>query len=81
MSTVRKMITLTVEQDGWIQTQIDAGKCVDDSEYIRDLIQREQERSAEIDAIRCELIEGEESGAPNTFDVAAFKERMRGGRG
>ena len=46
------------------------------SEYIRDLIRREQERSAEIEAIRAALIEGEASGEPRRFDPAAFKQRM-----
>ena len=48
-----------------------------DSEYIRDLIRREQERSAEIDAIRAALIEGEASGEPRPFDANAFELRHR----
>ncbi|MBX9868772.1 MAG: type II toxin-antitoxin system ParD family antitoxin, partial [Burkholderiaceae bacterium] len=47
-----------------------------DSEYIRDLIRREQERSAEIEVVRAALIEGEASGEPKLFDAAAFKRRM-----
>ena len=77
MGTVRKTITLTDQQDSWIKSQIEAGHYTNDSEYIRDLIRREQERSAEIDAIRNALIEGEASGEPQPFDVAAFKRRMR----
>ena len=81
MGTVRKTITLTDQQDSWIKSQIEAGHYTNDSEYIRDLIRREQERSAEIDAIRNALIEGEASGEPKPFDVAAFKRRMRGTHG
>ena len=77
MGTVRKTITLTDQQDSWIKSQIEAGHYTNDSEYIRDLIRREQERSVEIDAIRNALIEGEASGEPKPFDVAAFKRRMR----
>lgn len=40
------------------------------------LIRREQERSAETEAIRAALIEGEASGEPKAFDIAAFKQRM-----
>jgi antitoxin ParD1/3/4 len=76
MSTVRKTITLTEQQDRWVKTQIEAGHYTNDSEYIRDLIRREQERSAEIEAIRTALIEGETSGEPKRFDIAAFKQRM-----
>ena len=47
MRTVSKTITLTDQAGEWIKAQIDAGHYFDDSEYIRDLIRREQERSAE----------------------------------
>lgn len=77
MATLRKTITLTDQQDNWIKAQIHAGLYTNDSEYIRDLIRREQERSLEIEAIRSALIEGEASGEPKRFDVAAFKQKMR----
>ena len=76
MATVRKTITLTDKQDSWIKAQIDAGHYTNDSEYIRDLIRREQERSAEIEAVRAALIEGEASGEAKPFDAGAFKQKM-----
>jgi antitoxin ParD1/3/4 len=76
MSTVRKTITLTDQQDRWIKAQIQAGHYTNDSEYIRDLIRREQERAAETEALRAALVAGENSGEPQPFDVAAFKARM-----
>jgi len=79
MSTVRKTITLTDQQDGWIKAQIHAGLYTNDSEYIRDLIRREQERIAQVDALRAALIEGENSGPPQMFDARAFKARMMTG--
>ncbi|MDD2746617.1 MAG: type II toxin-antitoxin system ParD family antitoxin [Acidithiobacillus ferrooxidans] len=81
MATVRKTISLTDQQDGWIKAQILAGHYTNDSEYIRDLIRREQERVAQLDALRAALIEGENSGAPQPFDVQAFKARMAAGHG
>ncbi|MCK9189172.1 MULTISPECIES: type II toxin-antitoxin system ParD family antitoxin [Acidithiobacillus] len=81
MATVRKTISLTDQQDGWIKAQIQAGHYTNDSEYIRDLIRREQERVAQLDALRAALIEGENSGAPQPFDVQAFKARMAAGHG
>lgn len=81
MSTVRKTITLTHLQDDWIKAQIQAGHYTNDSEYIRDLIRREQERTAQIEAIRSALIEGENSGTPEPFDAQAFKTRMMVSRG
>lgn len=76
MGTVRKTITLTDKQGDWIKAQIDAGHYTNDSEYIRDLIRREQERNTEIESIRAALIEGENSGEPRPFDAGAFKRRM-----
>jgi antitoxin ParD1/3/4 len=81
MATVRKTITLTDKQDSWIKAQIDAGHYTNDSEYIRDLIRREQERSAEIEAVRAALIEGEASGEAKPFDAGAFKRKMLASNG
>ncbi len=81
MGTVRKTITLTEQQDNWVKAQIEAGNYTNDSEYIRDLIRREQERSAETEAIRAALLEGEASGEPKRFDISAFKQRMLAGHG
>ncbi|MDA0248742.1 MAG: type II toxin-antitoxin system ParD family antitoxin [Proteobacteria bacterium] len=81
MGTVRKTITLTDQQDKWVKAQIEAGHYTNDSEYIRDLIRREQERSAEIEAIRTALIEGETSGKPRRFNPTEFKQRMLASHG
>lgn len=76
MVTVRKIITLTGEQDDWIKAQIEAGHYTSDSECIRDLIRRNQRRSAEVEAIRDALHEGENSGQPRAFASESFKLRM-----
>ena len=76
MGTTRKTITVTDQQDEWIKAQIEAGRFTNDSEYIRDLIRRDQARDAEIEAIRAELIRGEQSGRPEPFDAARFKQSM-----
>ncbi|WP_213979293.1 type II toxin-antitoxin system ParD family antitoxin [Sphingomonas sp. dw_22] len=75
MGTVRKTITLTEQQDAWIAEQIAAGSYTNDSEAIRDLIRREQERSFELETIRQAIVEGEQSGEPERFDFGAFKQR------
>ena len=62
MSTTRKTITVTNQQNNWIKAQIATGEFTNDSEYIRNLIRRDQTRKTEILAIRSALIEGEESG-------------------
>jgi len=63
---VKKSISITDQQDGWIKAQIKTGHFGNESEVIRELIRerqlREQETPAEIAAIRAALIEGEQSG-------------------
>ena len=81
MGTVRKTITLTDNQDSWIKAQIGAGRYTNDSEYIRDLIRRDQERPVEVEAVRAALLEGEASGEPKGFDVEGFRRRMTKGHG
>lgn len=76
MSTTRKTITLTEQQDAWIKAQIAAGEYTNDSEYIRDLIRRDQASKADLDAIRAALIEGEQSGPAQPFDADDFKKEM-----
>ena len=76
MGTTRKTITLTDQQDEWIKAQIEAGRFTNDSEYIRDLIRRDQARDVEIEAIRAELIRGEESGRSLSFDAERFKRHL-----
>ena len=74
MGTVRKTITLTDLQDRWIKTQIAAGRFTNDSEYIRDLIRRDQERSAEFDALRTAVQEGLDSGPSEKTVPSIMKE-------
>jgi antitoxin ParD1/3/4 len=76
MGTKRKTITVTDQQDNWIKAQIAAGEYTNDSEYLRDLIRRDQASKADIEAIRAALIEGEESGEPQPFDGNQFKQEM-----
>ena len=76
MGTKRKTITITDNQDNWIKSQIKSGECTNDSKYIRDLIRRDQTSQADIEVIRAALIEGEESGEPQPFDIAQFKKAM-----
>ena len=57
MGTTRKTITVTDQQDQWIKAQIDAGDFTNDSEYIRDLIRRDQDNS-KFQALKTAIEEG-----------------------
>jgi len=81
MSTTRKTITVTAQQDEWIKNQIHSGRYTNDSEYIRALLRQDQELNSYNDAIRKALIEGEESGDAKPLDAKEFKKRMTAKRG
>ncbi|WP_246129598.1 type II toxin-antitoxin system ParD family antitoxin [Halovibrio variabilis] len=60
----RKTITLTEQQNGWVKAQIESGHFGNDSEYIRDLIRRDQQAKQRLAILRQALVEGESSGNP-----------------
>ena len=62
MGTVRKIITLTDQQDRWINARTAACGFADDSEYIRDLIRRDQEQNVTFRALETAIQEGIDSG-------------------
>ena len=62
MATTRKTITISEKQDRWIKAQIAAGDFTNDSEYIRDLIRRDQAEAAKYQALKNAIREGLESG-------------------
>ena len=73
MSIHRKTITLTEQQDDWVKCQIENGHFGNDSEYILDLIRRDQQAKERLATLRQALVEGESSGQPKPLDIAAIK--------
>lgn len=73
MSMHRKTITLTQQQDDWVKGQIESGHFGNDSEYIRDLIRRDQQAKERLATLRQALAEGESSGKPKPLDMSAIK--------
>ena len=62
MGTVRKTVTLTDQQERWIKVRTADGDFTSDSEYIRELIRRDQEESIKLQALKSAIQEGLESG-------------------
>jgi len=62
MGTIRKTITLTSKLDDWVKSQIAAGDYTNDSEYIRDLLRRDQEQKSKFQALKAAIQEGLDSG-------------------
>jgi len=80
MSTIRKTITFTVKQDQWIKSQIKAGEFTNDSEYLRDLVRRDQAKKEKFSALKAAITEGMESGVSDKSVLDIMKEvedRMR----
>ena len=73
MSMHRKTITLTEQQDDWVKAQIESGHFGNDSEYIRDLIRRDQQAKERLAALRQALVDGESSGKPKPLDISSIK--------
>ncbi len=62
MSMVKKSITVTDQQDEWIQAQLAAGYYATDSEVVREAIREKQMRTAENETIRAALTHAEKRG-------------------
>ncbi len=80
MPMVKKSITVTDQQDKWLQSQMATGNYGTDSEIIREALREKQMRMAEVEAIRAKLIAAEQSGfSEKTPDqmLAGFKDKAR----
>ncbi len=62
MNTIRKSITFTEQQDKWIKMQIQKGDFTNDSEYIRNLVRKDQERNKKMVDLKKAIDEGFNSG-------------------
>jgi len=61
----------------WSERQAESGRYGNVSDYIRNLIRKDQERTEAVAAMQTAITEGVESGEPEPLDAAAFKRRMR----
>ena len=62
MATIRKTISFTDQHDAWIKARIASGDYASDSEYVRDLIRRDQQEHEKYVTLKAALTEGLESG-------------------
>jgi len=61
MPMVKKSITVTDQQESWIQAQMAKGHYATDSELIREALREKELRTAELEQIRAKLIASEKS--------------------
>ena len=65
MPMVKKSITVTDQQESWIQAQMATGQYATDSELIREALREKAMRAAETEYIRAKLIAAEQSVKEN----------------
>ena len=79
------MVTMNVSlpdpMKSWVEQQSQSGRYANSSDYVRDLIRRDQHRAEAISQMQSQIEAGLTSGPAKGFDAAAFKQRMRGAQG
>ena len=70
-------VSLPEPMKAWVERQAEGGLYGNASDYIRDLIRKDQQRKEAIAALHAAISEGVGSWEPQPFDAAAFKLRMR----
>ncbi len=62
MAVVRKTITFTEQQDAWVKSRVSCGDYTNDSEYVRDLVRKDQQRNDKLRILQSAVEEGLASG-------------------
>lgn len=65
-------ISLPEPMREWVQNQIEGGKYASSSDYVRDLIRKDQEHRDKLAALQAAMTEGIESGEPTPLDMNAI---------
>ncbi|MCR9178493.1 MAG: type II toxin-antitoxin system ParD family antitoxin [Alphaproteobacteria bacterium] len=60
----------------WVEAQARTGRYSNASDYVRDLIRRDQEREAQLGHIQQMIIEGLASGVADDFDIEALQAEL-----
>ncbi len=74
-------VSLPDPMKAWVEDQVAEGRFGNSSDYVRDLIRRDQDRRAAVAALQAAIDEGLANGPAQGFDVEEFKARMRSNRG
>ncbi len=61
----------------WVQAQIDEGKYASSSDYVRDLIRKDQEEKDKLAALQAAITLGIESGDAGELDMDTIKKKAR----
>jgi antitoxin ParD1/3/4 len=70
-------VSLPDAMKAWVERQAEGERYGNASDYIRDLIRKDQERKEALALLQATVVEGIESGAAQAFDAERFKLLMR----
>ncbi|BFP43174.1 hypothetical protein FGF1_40190 [Flavobacteriaceae bacterium GF1] len=79
METVRKSITFTNQQDNWIKLRVQNGDFTNDSEYIRDLVRKDQQQHMKLVELKNAIDEGLQSGK-SSLKISDIIEQVDNGK-
>jgi antitoxin ParD1/3/4 len=65
-------VSLPEPMKAWVERQTQTGRYSNASDYVRDLIRRDQERASAIAELQQAIDEGLASGTPIPFDLTEF---------
>lgn len=65
-------VSLPDPMKAWVEAQTRGGRYANASDYVRDLIRRDQDRQQAVAELQRLVSEGIESGEPEAFDLEAF---------
>ena len=61
----------------WVQAQIEGGKYASSSDYVRDLIRKDQQERDKLTALQAAITLGMESAQAGDLDIAAIKRKAK----
>jgi antitoxin ParD1/3/4 len=79
MATIRKSITFTDQQDNWIKLKVENGDYTNDSEYIRDLVRKDQQENMKLAELKNAIDEGLQSGR-SALKISDIIEKVDNGK-
>ncbi len=69
-------ISLPDQMKEWVEAQVATGRYANVSDYMRDILRRDQERAEALAELRAEIQKGIDSGPPVPFDFDQFRAEM-----
>ncbi len=76
------MATMNISVPGpmkdWVQAQIEGGKYASLSDYVRDLIRKDQQQRDKLAALQAAIVLGMESGQAGDLDIDSIKRKAKG---